>query len=526
MDSHEAAQRALEAAERRRKLAANIAPETPGPGADAGGGKRTRPMKDITVNETPTCKTPNPKHIKNTECATTPAVDPKQQTPVVNTPNQQTPVVNTPNKKLFATPARELHNDLMASTLADTLVDDGAEADIELQQKIDADLANLSLEDDAKTPQSSNLGSGPTAVQVEGSAVTDNAASALMAKELEVQQAVAQQGSTQQAPQGSTEKAPQGSSEKAPPCSSEKAPQSSSGGAPTPQPSVAPASQAMDNYLDSVYAKSHRCDSKSPPGMRNAAPQEMEVEPKAPQAPQPPKPITGTSNQGTPVPMEVEPKAPQEPQTPKPITPTSNQGVEPKAPQEPQPITGTSNQGAMEVEPTAPQKPQLPEPIAGAPNIAQASTAAQQQQQQQEMQQMPPPSQVPVKMQTESIPALPPSSAPSTPGPSDVDDDPELSALADVAHQLKEAARKTRMRFLRSFESTPRQCKKCPAVVLEQWNKATNSGGPRDPGAVDRLFREYIMAGESWGCSRVVAVHKIISSYSAEGVYVWINRQD
>ena len=35
----------------------------------------------------------------------------------------------------------------MASTLADTLVDDGAEADIELQQKIDADLANLSLED-------------------------------------------------------------------------------------------------------------------------------------------------------------------------------------------------------------------------------------------------------------------------------------------------------------------------------------------------------------------------------------------
>ena len=102
----QAAQRALEAAERRRKLAANIAPETPGPGADAGGGKRTRPMKDITVNETPTCKTPNPKHIKNTECATTPAVDPKQQTPVVNTPNQQTPVVNTPNKKLFATPAK------------------------------------------------------------------------------------------------------------------------------------------------------------------------------------------------------------------------------------------------------------------------------------------------------------------------------------------------------------------------------------------------------------------------------------
>ena len=269
------------------------------------------------------------------------------------------------------------------------------------------------------------------------------AAAVKQAKELEVQQAVAQQGSTQQAPQGSTEKAPQGSSEKAPPCSSEKAPQSSSGGAPTPQPSVAPASQAMDNYLDSVYAKSHRCDSKSPPGMRNAAPQEMEVEPKAPQAPQPPKPITGTSNQGTPVPMEVEPKAPQEPQTPKPITPTSNQGVEPKAPQEPQPITGTSNQGAMEVEPTAPQKPQLPEPIAGAPNIAQASTAAQQQQQQQEMQQMPPPSQVPVKMQTESIPALPPSSAPSTPGPSDVDDDPELSALADVAHQLKDLKSKS-----------------------------------------------------------------------------------
>ncbi|CAE7402931.1 unnamed protein product [Symbiodinium sp. CCMP2592] len=577
-----AAQKALEAAARRRTLAANVAASTV---ADASGvSKRTRP-KDITAS-TPTCKTPNPKHVKSSECvAVTPSVDtpnPNQQTPLVNTPNQPTPLVSTPNKQLFATPAkgysaeslematpdvvtraRALHNELMDSTLHDTLMATPNRADADLETQIDADLAKLSLEDPAMSQQSSNLGSGPDAVQVQGSVGTDNATSALLAlvdvlqkNPSDMQKALLRPGTVEfeaiaaavqaaktaetqqlqalQAPQGNSEQAPQGSTEQAPKGSTEQAP---------PQQGFM-ASQAMDSYLENVYSKSHRCDSRSPPGMRPEHPEPEPVPPKLIDA-QEPKP------------MEVEPKAPQvlQPLASIPQAPISKvvanalvhmgpdqalQKPEPiaqapkQAPQEPQPIAQAPKQAPQEPQPIAQapiakQAPQEPQPIAQAPiakqapqepqPIAQASEQAPQAPQAQQ-QQMPPPSQVP-RRDVESNPALPPSSAPSTPGPSDVDDDPELSALADVAHQLKEAARKTRMRFLRSFES-----KKCPAVILEQWNRATNTGGPRDSAAVDKMFREYIMAGESWGCSRVVAVQQIVSRYSAEGVYVWINKQD
>ena len=39
------------------------------------------------------------------------------------------------------------------------------------------------------------------------------------------------------------------------------------------------------------------------------------------------------------------------------------------------------------------------------------------------------------------------------------------------------------------------------------------------------MFREYIMAGEDWGVSRVVAVQRFVSTLSSEGVYVWLDRQ-
>ena len=42
--------------------------------------------------------------------------------------------------------------------------------------------------------------------------------------------------------------------------------------------------------------------------------------------------------------------------------------------------------------------------------------------------------------------------------------------------------------------------------------------------AVDRMFREYVMAGEDWGLSRVVAVQKFVSRMTSEGVYVWLDR--
>ncbi|CAE7198640.1 unnamed protein product [Symbiodinium sp. CCMP2592] len=215
-----------------------------------------------------------------------------------------------------------------------------------------------------------------------------------------------------------------------------------------------PATQAMDSYLDGVYGNSHRCDSRSPPGMRpNAEPKPTEASNQAPQ--QKPKPAEASDQapQQKPKPAEASDQAPQQKPKPAEASDQARQQNKPaeasdQAPQQNKP-TGASDQAPQ-------QKPiteaSIPMDV-DAPVLSNAEKALEQKPNTEPQQSMPPPSTVPVKA-TQATPSNPPSSAPSTPGPSDVEDDPELSALADIMHQMKEAARKTRMRFLRSFEST------------------------------------------------------------------------
>ena len=230
----------------------------------------------------------------------------------------------------------------------------------------------------------------------------------------------------------------------------------------TPAAVPVPATQAMDSYLDGVYGNSHRCDSRSPPGMRpnpepteasNQAPQQKPKPTEAPdQAPQQePKPTEASDQapQQKPKPSEASDQAPQQnkPSEASDQAPQQNKPTEAsdQAPQQ-KPITEVPV--PMDVD--AAPKPLLSKEVINAlrhvspdqsgiaiekalqseqkPKTAEASNELQQL--------MPPPSTVPVKA-TQAPPSGPPSSAPSTPGPSDVEDDPELAALADVAHQMK-----------------------------------------------------------------------------------------
>ena len=82
-DFTEAAAKAMGAAERRRKLAAHVFPAVPN--ELEGMSKRGREQKTATLADTPSCKTPNPKHSKCKEAIASP---------------------DNASKKLFETPSK------------------------------------------------------------------------------------------------------------------------------------------------------------------------------------------------------------------------------------------------------------------------------------------------------------------------------------------------------------------------------------------------------------------------------------
>ncbi|CAE7386518.1 unnamed protein product, partial [Symbiodinium sp. CCMP2592] len=438
-DLKKASQKALDAAARRRQLAASVASVAANPdgGMVDATNKRSRPPKTpSTVNtETPSCKTPAPKHAKNLESVgDTPAETPTPSKQLFATPGQ-TP---DPNKQLFATPskmpakggssvdsleiptpdvARQMHNDVMDSC-PDTQVD--------LDVQIDHDLAKLSLETADAPQHSSNLGSGkPSSVADDAAHALTTLCDVLQQSPSEIQKALLRPGTVEFEAIAAAVKTAKLQEAQA-------------------QQELAakqvPATQAMDSYLDDLYGNSHRCDSRSPPGMRpNAEPKPTEASNQAPQ--QKPKPAEASDQAPQQnKPAEASDQAPQ--QKPKPAEASD------QAPQQ-KPITEASI--PMDVDAPFLSKQVVNALVHVEPDQGNAEKALEQKPNTEPQQSMPPPSTVPVKA-TQATPSNPPSSAPSTPGPSDVEDDPELSALADVMHQMKEAARKTRMRFLRSFE--------------------------------------------------------------------------
>ena len=47
----------------------------------------------------------------------------------------------------------------------------------------------------------------------------------------------------------------------------------------------------------------------------------------------------------------------------------------------------------------------------------------------------------------------------------------------------------------------------------------------QDAKRISDLFKEYVLCGESWGLSRVVAIHKWSRSVSREGVHAWLTKK-